>query len=400
MKHLKVNKLLVLYTLLIFLAGVFCGGFYLTIKGYDVPWSMQSQINVNANSESTSDQQQNTPVNINNTVAGLPSIETIVDQVGPAVVKIETVNEVQSNINDLFLNPFNDPFFRDFFGDSFRSEPETRETQGLGSGFIISKDGYILTNNHVIEGAKEINVYLTSRQEPYSAEVIGADAELDLAVIKIKAGTNLPMLKLGDSSKTKVGNWVIAIGNPYGLDHTVTVGVISAKGRPVVIDGTEFKDLIQTDASINPGNSGGPLLNLAGEVVGINTAINAQAQGIGFAIPSSSVLQVLDDLLLKGKVVRPWLGVIMEPVTEQLAEYYGMNKTEGAYINSVQKDSPAEKAGLHRGDIILEYNKKAITKPEDLQEAVKATKIGDKVTMLIFRQYQTLALTVTIEEKK
>ena len=257
-----------------------------------------------------------------------------------------------------------------------------------------------MTNNHVIEGATKINVYLTSRPEPYPAEVIGADAELDLAVIKIKAGTNLPMLKLGDSTKAKVGNWVIAIGNPYGLDHTVTVGVISAKGRPVVIDGTEFKDLIQTDASINPGNSGGPLLNLNGEVVGINTAINAQAQGIGFAIPSSSVLQVLEDLLLKGKVVRPWLGVYMEPVTEELAKYYGMNKAEGAYINAVQKDSPAEKAGLRRGDIILEFNKKAITKPEDLQEAVKATKIGDKVTMLIYRQYKTIIVTAKIEEKK
>jgi len=395
MKHLRINKLLVVYTLLIFLGGAFCGGFYLTVKGYDVPWNMKTQeIASDANQN-----QQSTSVNLD-TVEALPSIDKIVDRVGPAVVKIETITQVQTNTNDLFLNPFNDPFFRDFFGDSFRSEPETKESQGLGSGFIISKDGYILTNNHVIESATEINVYLTSRLESYPAEVIGADAELDLAVIKIKAGTNLPMLKLGDSTKTKVGNWVIAIGNPYGLDHTVTVGVISAKGRPVMIDGTEFKDLIQTDASINPGNSGGPLLNLNGEVVGINTAINAQAQGIGFAIPSSSVLQVLDDLLLKGKVVRPWLGVYMEPVTEELAQYYRMNKAEGAYINAVQKDSPAEKAGLRRGDIILELNKKAITKPEELQEAVKATKIGDKVTMLIYRQNETLIVTVKIEEKK
>ncbi len=396
MKHLRINKLLVIYTLLIFLGGVFCGGFYLTVKGYDVPWNMNTQ---ELAKSAPNQNQQNTSVSLD-TIEALPSIDKIVDQVGPAVVKIETITQVKTNTNDLFLNPFNDPFFRDFFGDSFRSEPETRESQGLGSGFIISKDGYILTNNHVIEGATKINVYLTSRPEPYPAEVIGADAELDLAVIKIKAGTNLPMLKLGDSTKAKVGNWVIAIGNPYGLDHTVTVGVISAKGRPVVIDGTEFKDLIQTDASINPGNSGGPLLNLNGEVVGINTAINAQAQGIGFAIPSSSVLQVLEDLLLKGKVVRPWLGVYMEPVTEELAKYYGMNKAEGVYINAVQKDSPAEKAGLRRGDIILEFNKKAITKPEDLQEAVKATKIGDKVTMLIYRQYKTIIVTAKIEEKK
>ena len=399
MKYLRINKLLVVYTLLIFLGGVLCGGFYLTVKGYDVPWNMKNMKSQELAEAKINPNQQNISVNLDKAEA-LPSIDKIVDQVGPAVVKIETIIQVQTNTNDLFLNPFNDPFFRDFFGDSFRSEPETKESQGLGSGLIISKDGYILTNNHVIDGATEINVYLTSRQEPYPAEVIGADAELDLAVIKIKAGTNLPMLKLGDSTKTKVGNWVIAIGNPYGLDQTVTVGVISAKGRPVVIDGTEFKDLIQTDASINPGNSGGPLLNLNGEVVGINTAINAQAQGIGFAIPSSSVLQVLDDLLLKGKVVRPWLGVYMEPVTEELAKYFGMNKAEGAYINAVQKDSPAEKAGLRRGDIILELNKKAITKPEDLQEAVKASKIGDKVTMLIYRQNQTLIVTAKIEEKK
>jgi len=179
----------------------------------------------------------------------------------------------------------------------------------------------------------------------------------------------------------------------------VTVGVISAKGRPVVIDGQEFKDLIQTDASINPGNSGGPLLNLQGEVVGINTAINAQAQGIGFAISSSSVQQVLEDLIDKGKVIRPWLGVYMQPVTEELANYFGLEKAEGALVSAVQKGSPADKAGLQRGDIVLEYNKKPITKPDDLQELVRNTKIGDKAIMLIHRQNQTMYVTITIGEK-
>jgi serine protease Do len=394
MKHLKINKHLVLYTLLIFLGGVFCGGFYLTVKGYDVPWSMQRPVRAELDLD-----QQNTPASLD-LVVGTKSIEKIVEEAGPAVVKIETIAEVQSRSNDFFLDPFDDPFFRHFFGDSFKLEPQPKQTQGLGSGFIISKDGYILTNNHVVEGADEIKVYLTSRQEPYKAKIIGADADLDLAVIKINAGLNLPMLKMGDSNKTKVGNWVIAIGNPYGLDHTVTVGVISAKGRPLVIEGREFKDLIQTDASINPGNSGGPLLNLDGEVVGINTAINAQAQGIGFAIPSSSVLQVLDDLLVKGKVVRPWLGVYMQPVTKELADYFGLKKAEGALVNSVQEDSPASKAGLQRGDIILEFNKKKIVKPQDLQDAVKATKVGDKAIMLIHRQNQTLYVTVKIEERK
>jgi len=394
MKHLKINKHLVLYTLLIFLGGVFCGGFYLTVKGYDVPWSLQRPVRAEAQLNNQTD---STPLG---SVVGTDSIEKIVEQAGPAVVKIETVAQVQSRSNGYFLDPFNDPFFRDFFGDSFKAEPQPRETQGLGSGFIISKDGYILTNSHVVEGADEIKVYLSSRQEPYAAKIVGADSDLDLAVLKINAGSNLPMLKLGDSNKVKVGNWVIAIGNPYGLDHTVTVGVISAKGRPLVIEGREFKDLIQTDASINPGNSGGPLLNLQGEVVGINTAINAQAQGIGFAIPSSSVSQVLDDLMVKGKVIRPWLGVYMQPVTKELADYFGLKKAEGALISAVQEDSPAEKAGLQRGDIILEFNKKAITEPKDVQELVKGTKIGEQAVMLIYRQDKTLYVTVKIEERQ
>jgi serine protease Do len=394
MKYLKINKMLVLYTLLIFLGGVFCGGFYLTVKGYDVPWGLQRPVRAEAQLNSQTD---STPLG---SVVGTDSIEKIVEQAGPAVVKIETVAKIQSRSNDFFADPFNDPFFRHFFGDSFNVEPQPRTTQGLGSGFIISKDGYILTNSHVVEGAEEIQVYLSSRQEPYAAKIIGADSDLDLAVLKINAGSNLPMLKLGDSNKVKVGNWVIAIGNPYGLDHTVTVGVISAKGRPVAIEGREFKDLIQTDASINPGNSGGPLLNLQGEVVGINTAINAQAQGIGFAIPSSSVSQVLDDLMVKGKVIRPWLGVYMQPVTKELADYFGLKKAEGALISAVQEDSPAEKAGLQRGDIILEFNKKAITEPQDVQELVKGTKIGEQAVMLIYRQDKTLYVTVKIEERQ
>lgn len=393
MKDLRVNKLLVFYTLLIFFVGVFSTGFYLTVNGYDVPWSTIKPVRAElAQNEQGSASVASLPI-------GEQTIEKIVEKAGPAVVKIETTAKVQSRSNDLFMDPFDDPFFRDFFGDKFRTEQTPRTTQGLGSGFIISKDGYILTNNHVIEGADEIKVYLTSRQEPYVGKVVGADADLDLAVVKIDAGANLPILKLGDSNATKVGNWVIAIGNPYGLDHTVTVGVISAKGRPVVLEGREFKDLIQTDASINPGNSGGPLLNLKGEVVGINTAINAQAQGIGFAISSSTVQQVLDELLEKGKVVRPWLGVYMQPVTDELAEYFGLKKAEGALISAVQEGSPAEKAGLQRGDIILEFNKKHIAKPEDLQAAVKETKIGDKVIMLVQRQNKAQYVTVKIAEK-
>ncbi|HHZ17634.1 MAG TPA: trypsin-like serine protease [Clostridia bacterium] len=391
MRRLRVNKLLVLYTLLVFLGGMFSAAFYLTIKGYNVPWNpapAQEQTDANG---------QVVPASMN-TLIESGAIDQIVEKCGPAVVMIETVTK-EPRSSRYFRTPFDDPFFRDFF-DGFRFEPELRERQGMGSGFIISKDGYILTNNHVIEGASEINVTLTTRKEAYKAKVIGTDEELDLAVIKIDAGNNLPLLKLGDSNKVKVGNWVIAIGNPFGLDHTVTVGVISAKGRPVAIEGKEFKDLLQTDASINPGNSGGPLLNLQGEVIGINTAINAEAQGIGFAISSSSVQQVLEDLMEKGKVVRPWLGVYMQPVTEELADYFGLDKPQGVLISAIQNDSPAEKAGLERGDIILEYNKQPVQEPEELQKLVRESKIGDKAILLIHRQDKTMYVTVTIEEKK
>ena len=390
MKHLRVSKLLVVYTLLIFLGGILTAGAWLTVKGYDVPWSSVRPALA-----------EDAPFRDSSVVSFFSpdTIEEIVEKAGPAVVKIETYAKTRSRSDDPF---FNDPFFREFFGYNFRVNPlpQSQVKTGLGSGFLISKDGYILTNNHVVEGAEELKVYLTSRQEPYAGKIVGADPDLDLAVIKIEAGNDLPILKFGDVNKMKVGNWVIAIGNPYGLDHTVTVGVISAKGRPVNIDGREFKDLIQTDASINPGNSGGPLLNLKGEVVGINTAINAQAQGIGFAIPSSTVQQVLDQLLEKGKVVRPWLGVYLQPVTEEIAKYFGLKKVDGVLISAVQEDSPAQKAGLMRGDIILEFSGKHISKPEDLQQAVKEAKIGEKVIVLIHRNGKTAYLSVTIEERK
>jgi len=392
MERLRVNKLLVVYTLLVFLTGVLITGAVLTVKGYDVPWiAAQPALAETQQSGSSSPPAQNYPA-----FFGADTIEKIVEKAGPAVVKIETTVKTSSGSNPFF----NDPFFRQFFGDSFRINPQPRIQQGLGSGFIISTDGYILTNNHVVDGADEVKVYLTSRLEPYEAKVVGSDSELDLAVLKIEAGSNLPILKLGDSNKVKVGNWVIAIGNPYGLDHTVTVGVISAKGRPITIDGNEYKDLIQTDASINPGNSGGPLLNLDGEVVGINTAINAQAQGIGFAIPSSTVAQVLDQLLEKGKVVRPWLGIYMQPLNQDLAKYFGLSSTEGALVGAVQEGSPAEKAGLKRGDVILEFNKTKITSPQDLQKAVSESKVGDKAVLLVYRNKTTIYVTVTIGERK
>jgi len=325
-------------------------------------------------------------------IVGDNTVQKIVEQAGDAVVKIETVTTTSSSY-------FNDPFFRYFFGDDFFRSQE-RTTRGVGSGFIISKDGYILTNEHVIAGAKEIYVTINNFEKPLKATVVGSDHQLDLALLKVNAGRDLPTLTLGNSDDTKVGEWVIAIGNPYGLDHTVTVGVISAKGRPITIEDRQFKNLLQTDASINPGNSGGPLINMKGEVIGINTAINAQAQGIGFAIPSNMVAEVIGDLKELGGVVRPYLGVYLQEVTEEIASYLKLTKAEGALIAQVVPDSPAEEAGLQRGDVVIEFDGNAIKTPDDLIEQVKKSKVGDKKVLVIMRQGQVKYVTVTIGDDK
>lgn len=326
------------------------------------------------------------------------NIAAIVEKAGPAVVKIDT--KVTSQQVTPFNPFFNDPFYRHFFGDS---EQRERVEQGMGSGFIISEDGYILTNQHVVSGASEIMVTVVGYDEPFRAELVGEDFDLDLAVIKIDAPKPLPTLKLGDSEKVRVGEWVIAIGNPYGLDHTVTVGVVSAKGRPVNIPTEEgmrrYKNLMQTDTAINPGNSGGPLLNLKGEVIGINTAINANAQGIGFVIPTSTIQPVLDQLIQKGKVTRPYLGVNVQDVTEDLAEYFGLKEAKGAIVTDVVEGSPADKAGLRRGDVILSVDDQEVTDADTLVSLIQSKKIGDKAVLLVSRNGQTQFVQVTIGER-
>ncbi|GAB6274958.1 MAG: trypsin-like peptidase domain-containing protein [Peptococcaceae bacterium] len=323
---------------------------------------------------------------------GPDQVAKIVDKTGPAVVKIETIRTSQEGITDPFLN---DPFFRQFFGDYPR---RPREERGLGSGFIYSSEGYIITNEHVINGANSIEVIIQGFKGPLPATIVGADFDLDLAVIKVQVGKPLPTLKMGDSNKVKVGNWVIAIGNPFGLDHTVTVGVISAKERPVSVENRSYKNLLQTDASINPGNSGGPLLNLNGEVVGINTAV-AQAQGIGFAIPINTAKSILPDLIKKGKIIRPWLGVQLQDLSKELAGYLGLNNDQGALIVGVVAGSPAARAGLRQGDVIVKINNLKINNPDNLIEAIKETKIGQKVALLIYRQGEKKTVSLTISEK-
>ncbi|GAB6181860.1 trypsin-like peptidase domain-containing protein [Desulfotomaculum defluvii] len=322
---------------------------------------------------------------------GPDTIANIVDKVSPAVVKITTVVEVAGYNN----NPFqNDPFFRQFFGIS----PQPQYQSGLGSGFIISKDGYILTNEHVIDAAQEISVLVKGHQKPFEAKLVGADPSMDLAVLKIE-GNNFPTLNLGDSNKIRVGNWVIAIGSPFGLEDTVTIGVISAKERPLEIDNRTFEHLLQTDASINPGNSGGPLLNLNGEVIGINTAINAQAQGIGFAIPTSTVKEIIDDLIKQGKVQRPWLGVQIQQVTPDIANYLGYEGSTGAVIFGVVPGGPADKAGIKEGDIVLTIDGTKIEDPNTLIKTLQKTKIGAKVEVEVFRKGKTINISVEAAER-
>lgn len=313
------------------------------------------------------------------------SITSMVEKVGPAVVTIETKTQVSgSGSRRYFASPF----------------PQTEQTQeGMGSGFIISNDGLILTNNHVVEGASSIQVRLLDYEEPFEATVIGADEELDLAVLKIQEEKDFPVIAMGDSDAILTGDWAVAIGNPYGLDHTVTVGVISAKGRPLTIGDQHFKDLLQTDASINPGNSGGPLLNLDGEVIGINTAINAEGQGLGFAIPINTVQEVLQDLIEKGKVSRPWLGVSIQNITPEIARYLGTDNQEGAVIAYIAPDSPASRAGLKAGDIILEISGKKIANSSDLSDQIDQVKIGSTVEIVISRDGSLQTLEAVISEK-
>ncbi|KJS17549.1 MAG: peptidase S1 [Peptococcaceae bacterium BRH_c4b] len=334
-------------------------------------------------------------VSVGQNPVGTNLIADIVEKTSPAVVLIETTAQTKRNYDPFF----NDPFFRDFFGNRAPYEGGTEITQGMGSGFLISKDGYILTNQHVVAGANKIEVVLEKGNKRVMAKVMGSDAELDLAVLKIDAGNNLPYLEIGDSNQVRVGDWSIAIGNPHGLDHTVTVGVISAKGRPITIQNRDYKNLLQTDASINPGNSGGPLLNMKGQVIGINTAVNASAQGIGFAIPTSTVSPVLNTLKNKGSISHPWIGVYIQPVTDDIAKYLGMDKPEGILISDVVDGGPAGSAGLAQGDVLLEADRQKINTTRDLTTKIENSKVGQKITLLVFRNKQIVNVPVVIGDK-
>ncbi|WP_088831139.1 S1C family serine protease [Paenibacillus tyrfis] len=343
------------------------------------------------------------------------NISGIVQQASPAVVKIET--KVKAKSSGRSGNPlYDDPFFRQFFGDDFggsqQQQPKSNDGQlqpgGMGTGFIFEKTGYILTNEHVIDGADEINVYLQGKDQPYKAKLLGNDYNLDLAALKIEPqkGEEFPTLPIGSADNLNVGDWVVAIGNPYGFDHTVTVGVLSAKERPIDIpdkNGTrQYKHLLQTDASINPGNSGGPLLNLNGEVIGINTAVSAQAQGIGFAIPTSTISAVLDNLKNNVKIPKepvPYIGIAMKPIDKDWVSELKLENTDGALVDQVDRKSPAFKAGVRPYDVITEVNGAKIKTTEEVSTAIKKLKVGDKATLGVMRDGKKLNIDVTIGDR-
>jgi serine protease Do len=318
-----------------------------------------------------------------------------------SVVNVSSVKKTQQE-DQTFRNPFfDDPFFRRFFGEEFeRQMPTPREfqQQGLGSGVIVTSDGYIITNNHVVEGADELNVSLPDKRT-FKAKVIGTDPKTDVAVIKIDA-SNLPALPWGDASQLEVGEMVLAVGNPFGLSQTVTMGIISAIGRANV-GIVDYEDFIQTDAAINPGNSGGALVNLKGELIGINTAIFSRSggyMGIGFAIPSNMAKSVMQSLIKHGKVIRGWLGVSIQDVTPDLAKEFGAAANTGALVGDVLEDSPASKAKLERGDIITAYNGVPVRDSNHLRGLVAETPPGTTARLSVLRDKKPLDLNVTIGE--
>lgn len=338
--------------------------------------------------------------------ANLPELADLAEQAGKSVVNISTSKTVkQQKMPRGFPGmpkghgqdgPFEDFFdqFEKFFGQP-RNTPRTQ--QSLGSGFIISSDGYIVTNNHVVAGADEVEVKLQGDDASYKAEIIGRDPETDLALIKVDVDKKLPVLEFGDSKDARVGEWVVAIGNPFGLDHTVTTGIISAKGR--VIGAGPYDDYIQTDASINPGNSGGPLIDLEGRVIGINTAIIASGQGIGFAVPSDIASNVINQLKENKKVSRGWMGVSIQNVDENAAKALGMDEPKGALVAGVTSGDPADEAGIRTGDVIIALDGDSVEDAGDLTRRVGKYAPGSKISVTVLRKGDEKKLEMTLGER-
>jgi serine protease Do len=320
----------------------------------------------------------------------------IADQIRAGVVNIQVRKKVSNaEFPSSRGNPFGDRNpFGEFFGPFGGNQPE-RKSQGVGTGCIISQDGYILTNNHVVEGADQIKVKMSDGKE-FDGRIIGRDPKTDLALVKIDGASGLKPLKLGDSDALNVGNWVVAVGSPFGLEQTVTAGIVSAKGR--VIGSGPYDNFIQTDASINPGNSGGPLVNMQAEVVGINTAIIASGQGIGFAIPINMAKEIAPQLQKTGHVTRGLLGVNIQDLTPELAKSFGLKDTHGALVAKVAPNGPADKAGILQGDVVVKFNGREVMAAKDLSRIVAGTPVGETVAVQVIREGKTVDLRAKVGE--
>lgn len=328
------------------------------------------------------------------TPTGTNSISSIAKAASPAIVKIETKVK-QTNNGQNRRNTLQQGFES---GDTIEN--------GIGSGFVFDSNGYILTNEHVIDGADEIDVYVQGYDTPFTAQLLGSSYDLDLAVLKIQGDKPFPALNIGNSDNTQVGDWLVAIGNPYDFDYSVTTGVLSAKERTISIDdeqGTRnYKHLLQTDTAINPGNSGGPLLNLNGEVIGINTAVNSEAQGMGFAIPASTISSVVEKLKNNETIPKepaPYIGVALQNISDDMLTDLKINSSKGAVVTEVQQGTPAFEAGIRQYDVILDVNGAAISSMDDITKAVKAAVVGDKLKITISRDGQTKDVTVEVRDR-
>lgn len=395
-----------------FLVGVVAvGGLMFAADRGD--WFSAELLGRSAQVQDTSVKAASNPVTNASDVVRPNNIAKIFEQSSPAVVKIETYASAQQNNGNGMLE---DDFFRQFFGDGFGNDNGSNgndgsaqgelQPSGMGSGFIFDSTGYILTNQHVVGGASEIKVMVDGYEKPLTAKLLGSSYELDLAVLKIE-GSNFPTLKLGDSSNLNMGDWVVAIGNPYGFDHTITVGVLSSNEREISIPDTNgtrnYQHLLQTDASINPGNSGGPLLNLQGEVIGINTAVSSQAQGIGFAIPTSTITEVLDNLKSNTKIPQkpvPFIGATLMDVTEDINQRLGIDDSiKGAFVREVLFNSPAYKADLRQYDVITGMDGKEYKTKEELIAAIQTKAVGDNAILNVLRGDKKVEVTVQIGDR-
>ncbi len=389
--HRKYSVTTLAMTAIAFLIGGLIIASCLDMTPYSTAQQTESQTSGAATRESASP-----PVAVGGKAGVLPNFADLVEQLTPGVANISTTKVMKSPFASRRGRP-GDPF-EQFLDRFFQGRPQEFRQQSLGTGFVIDKDGYILTNNHVVDSADEIIVTLAGDRE-YQAKVIGKDVKTDIALIKIEPDQELPVLPIGDSDELRIGEWILAIGNPFGLQHTVTAGIVSAKGR--VIGAGPYDDFIQVDASINPGNSGGPLIDSKGQVIGVNTAIysnTGQSAGIGFAIPINLAISVANQLKNQGRVTRGWLGVLIQHIDPDLAKSYGMKSANGALVSKVVPNSPASKAGIQAGDVILSYDGKEIRHHSDLPVLVATTPPGEKARLQVIREGKRRNVSVTIEE--